>query len=54
MCIYSRLLNYIDPIFSKQQFGFRRDFSAQECLIPIIELWKPNLDNQNKIYLELF
>ena len=29
---------------SKYQFGFRKGFSAQECLVSFIELWKKSVD----------
>ena len=35
---------YFDPILSKYQFGFRRGYSAQQCLLIIIEKWRASLD----------
>ena len=44
LCIYNQLAIYFDDILSKYQFGFRKNFSAQECLIPLLESWKQSVD----------
>ena len=33
--------------FSKYVFGFRKGFSVQQCLVALIELWKPNVDKKD-------
>ena len=48
--IFERLLSnqiskYFEPILSKFQCGFRKNFSAQHCLMLILEKWKASLDN---------
>ena len=35
---------YFDPILSKYQFGFREGYSAQQCLLDMIEKWRASLD----------
>ena len=35
---------FFDEIFSTLQCGFWNDFSAEQCLIHIIEKWWKNLD----------
>ena len=35
---------YFDPILSKYQFGFRKEYSAQQCLFTMIEKWRTSLD----------
>ena len=35
---------YFGPILSKYQFGFRRGYSAQECLLIMIKIWRASLD----------
>ena len=35
---------YFDPILSKYQFGFRKGYSAQQCLLTMIEKWRASLD----------
>ena len=35
---------YFDPILSKYQFGFRKGYSAQQCLLIMIEKWRASLD----------
>ena len=46
LCIYDQLSKYFDGILSDFQFGFRKGFSAQQCLIALIELWKKSVDNK--------
>ena len=36
---------YFKTILSPKQFGFRKGFSAQHCLISLIEKWKKSIDN---------
>ena len=47
--MYERLMHdqmdcFFDQIFSKLQCGFRKDFSAEQCLIHMIEKWRIYLD----------
>ena len=44
-CLQNKLCSYFEDIFSDHQFGFRKDISAQQCLITLIETWKKYLDN---------
>ena len=34
----------MEPLFSKYQCGFRRGFSAQDCLLAMLEKWKSAAD----------
>ena len=34
----------MDPLLSKYQCGFRRGFSAQNCLLAMLEKWKSSVD----------
>ena len=43
--IYNQISNYFENILSKFQCGFLKGFSAQDCLIVMIEKWKRILDN---------
>ena len=43
-CIYNQIEEYMDKILSKFQCGFRKGFSAQQCLIAMIEKIKKSLD----------
>ena len=36
-CLYIQINKYFDPILSKCQFGFRKGYSAQQCLLTIIQ-----------------
>ena len=50
--IYERLMfkqisEYFEPILSKFQCGFRKGFSAQHCLLAMLEKWKAAVDNKN-------
>ena len=49
--IYERLLfkqvsEYFEPILSKFQCGFRKGYSAQHCLLAMLEKWKLAADNK--------
>ena len=35
---------FIDPLLSKYQCGFRKGFSAQHCLLAMLEKWKNAVD----------
>ena len=43
---------YFDPILSKYQFGFRKGYSAQQCLLAMIEKLRTSLF-QNGTYAAL-
>ena len=38
--MFKQIGEYMDPFFSKFQYGFRKGFSTQQCLIAFIEKWK--------------
>ena len=35
---------YFDEIFSKYQYGFRKGYSSQQCLLALLEKWKAAVD----------
>ena len=35
---------FMDPLLSKYQCGFRKDYSVQRCLLSILEKWKNAVD----------
>ena len=37
---------YFDSFLSKYHCGFRRGFSAQHCLLSMLEKWKSAIDNR--------
>ena len=37
-CMNKQINKYFDPILSKYQFGFRKGYSAQKCLLAITEI----------------
>ena len=39
----------MDVFFSRHQFGFRKGYSAQQCLLTMLEKWKSSVDNKIKI-----
>ena len=45
MYIYMTII--LINFFSKYLFGFRKGFSVQQCLVALIELWKPNVDKKH-------
>ena len=48
-CLYKQIPSYFNDIFSKYQCGFRKGFSAQHCLLAMIEKWRNSMD-QDKFY----
>ena len=43
-CIYNQLSIFFEKVLSKYQCGFRKDFSAQHCLLKLLEQWKESVD----------
>ena len=43
-CLYTQMNNYFNPILSKYQFGFGKGYSAQQCLVIMIEKWIASFD----------
>ena len=41
-----QISEYFEPILSKFQCGFRKGFSAQHCLLAMLEKWKAAVDNK--------
>ena len=39
-----QITNVMDPLLSKYQSWFRRGFSAQNCLLALLEKWKSSVD----------
>ena len=44
-CIYDQVEAFFETILSPNQCGFRKGFSAQHCLISLIEKWKKSINN---------
>ena len=44
-----KITNFMDPFLSKYQYGFRKRYSVQHCLIAMLEKWK-NAVNKGKIF----
>ena len=43
--ISKQITSFMDPLLSKYQYGFRRGFSAQNCLLAtMLEKWKSSVD----------
>ena len=43
-CLYDQISNFFEDVFSKYQCGFRKCYSAQHCLLAMIEKWKKIVD----------
>ena len=43
-CIYNELSIFLEKVLSKYQCGFRKGFSAQHCLLKLLEQWKESVD----------
>ena len=48
-CLYKQISSYVNDIFSKYQRGFRKGFSAQHCLLAMIERWRNSM-GQGKFF----
>ena len=44
-CLYDQMSEFFDNIFSKYQYGFRKGYSAQHCILIMTEKWKKVADN---------
>ena len=44
--IFKQISEYFEPILSKFQCGFRTGYSAQHCLLAMLEKWKSAVDNK--------
>ena len=51
--MFEQVTQFFEKIFSKYQFGFRKDFSTQQCLLAMLEKWKRSVDN-TKMFSALF
>ena len=47
--IYSQINTYMSDKFSKYLTGFHKNHNTQHTLLNMIENWKSNLNNGNKI-----
>ena len=43
--IYDQIQLFFDSLLSKYQCGLRKSYSAQHCLISLIEKWNKNVNN---------
>ena len=44
--MFRQMSEYFESLFSKFQCGFRKGFSAQHCLVSMLEKWKSAIDNK--------
>ena len=44
--MFKQISEYFEPILSKFQCSFRKVFSAQHCLLLMLEKWKTTIDNK--------
>ena len=44
-CVFTQISQFFNNIFSKYQYGFRKIFSTQQCLLAMLEKWKKSADN---------
>ena len=49
--MYTQMNTYFDAILSKYQFGFRKEYSAQKCLLIMIEKWSNSKKRKRIGYL---
>ena len=46
--IYNQLYDYFDDILSPSQYGFRKGYSTQHCLLVMLEKFKESVDKGNE------
>ena len=44
-CLYDQIATYFERIFSRYKCGFRKGYSAQQCLLVMIEKWGKTVEN---------
>ena len=44
-----QLLEFFDNVLSKFQYGFRKDYGTQHCLLLMPEIWK-GATRSNKVF----
>ena len=44
--MFEEILKYMDIYLSPYIFGYRKGHSTEQCLIPMIEMWKKAMDNK--------
>ena len=49
--MYNQLYNYFDNILFPSQCGFGKGYSAQHCLLVMIEKYKETIDRGNELVL---
>ena len=42
--MFKQMSSFFDDIISKYQYGFRKRFSTQQCLLALLEKWKRSID----------
>ena len=47
--MFNQMPSFFDEIFSKYQYGFRKGFSTQQCLLALLEKWKSSID-RSKVF----
>ena len=45
--MFKQKSEYFESFLSEYQYGFRKGFSAQHCLLSMLQKWKSALDNRN-------
>ena len=44
--MFKQMSDYFESFLSKCQCGFRKGYSPQHCLLPMLEKWKSATDNR--------
>ena len=43
--MFTQMSSFFDNFLSKQQYGFRKGYSTQQCLLALLEKWKRAVDS---------
>ena len=46
--MFKQMSRFFDDIFSRYQYGFRKGFSTQQCLLALLEKWKRSIERGKK------
>ena len=49
--MFSQMSANFGEIFSKYQYGFRKGYSTQQCLLVLLEKWKAAVDKVKHLEL---
>ena len=46
--MFRQINEYMDKFLSRQECGFRKGYSTQQCLLTVLEKWRSAVDNKTE------